>query len=246
VPLLEVERVSKSFGGVRAVGDVSFTLAEGELVGVMGPNGSGKTTLFNLIAGALRPDAGQIRFAGDPIGGLAPHRVCGRGVARTFQLVRAFAGLSARENVLVGRLYGRNRHAAGATTAEVDRLVSMVGLSGRERVPAAQLTLIDRKRLELARALATGPRLLLLDEFMAGLNPAETAEAMSLIRLLQSQGLSVLMVEHIVWALMDLCGRLIVLSAGEKIAEGAPAVVAADPAVLDAYLGGDVKAARRA
>ena len=238
--------MSKSFGGVRAVGDVSFTLAEGELVGVMGPNGSGKTTLFNLIAGALRPDAGQIRFAGDPIGGLAPHRVCGRGVARTFQLVRAFAGLSARENVLVGRLYGRNRHAAGAATAEADRLLSMVGLSGRERVPAAQLTLIDRKRLELARALATGPRLLLLDEFMAGLNPAETAEAMSLIRLLQSQGLSVLMVEHIVWALMDLCGRLIVLSAGEKIAEGAPAVVAADPAVLDAYLGGDVKAARRA
>jgi branched-chain amino acid transport system ATP-binding protein len=246
VPLLEVERVSKSFGGVRAVGDVSFTLAEGELVGVMGPNGSGKTTLFNLIAGALRPDVGQIRFDGDPIGGLARHRVCGRGVARTFQLVRAFAGLSARENVLVGRLYGRNRHAAGAATAEADRLLSMVGLSGRERVPAAQLTLIDRKRLELARALATGPRLLLLDEFMAGLNPAETAEAMSLIRLLQSQGLSVLMVEHIVWALMDLCGRLIVLSAGEKIAEGAPAVVAADPAVLDAYLGGDVKAARRA
>ena len=238
--------MSKSFGGVRAVGDVSFTLAEGELVGVMGPNGSGKTTLFNLIAGALRPDAGQIRFAGHPIGGLAPHRVCGRGVARTFQLVRAFAGLSARENVLVGRLYGRDRHAAGAATAEADRLLSLVGLGGRGDVPATQLTLIDRKRLELARALATGPKLLLLDEFMAGLNPVETAEAMALIRSLQSRGLSVLMVEHIVWALMDLCGRLIVLSAGEKIAEGAPAAVAADPAVLDAYLGGDVKAARRA
>jgi branched-chain amino acid transport system ATP-binding protein len=239
-------RVSKSFGGVRAVGDVSFTLAEGELVGVMGPNGSGKTTLFNLIAGALRPDAGQIRFAGHPIGGLAPHRVCGRGVARTFQLVRAFAGLSARENVLVGRLYGRDRHAAGAATAEADRLLSLVGLGGRGDVPATQLTLIDRKRLELARALATGPKLLLLDEFMAGLNPVETAEAMALIRSLQSRGLSVLMVEHIVWALMDLCGRLIVLSAGEKIAEGVPAAVAADPAVLDAYLGSDVKAARRA
>ncbi|HVG77989.1 MAG TPA: ATP-binding cassette domain-containing protein [Patescibacteria group bacterium] len=237
--------MSKSFGGVRAVGDVSFTLAEGELVGVMGPNGSGKTTLFNLIAGALRPDGGQIRFAGHAIGGLAPHRVCGRGVARTFQLVRAFAGLSARENVLVGRLYGRDRHAAGAA-AEADRLLSLVGLGGRGDVPATQLTLIDRKRLELARALATGPKLLLLDEFMAGLNPVETAEAMVLIRSLQSRGLSVLMVEHIVWALMDLCGRLIVLSAGEKIAEGAPAAVAADPAVLDAYLGGDVKAARRA
>jgi branched-chain amino acid transport system ATP-binding protein len=246
VPLLEVAHVSKSFGGVRAVGDVSFTLAEGELVGVMGPNGSGKTTLFNLIAGALRPDAGQIHFSGHPIGGLAPHRVCDRGVARTFQLVRAFAGLSARENVLVGRLYGRERHAAGDALAEADRLLSLVGLHGRGDVPAAQLTLIDRKRLELARALATSPKLLLLDEFMAGLNPAETGEAMALIRLLQSQGRSVLMVEHIVWALMDLCGRLIVLSAGEKIAEGVPAAVAADPAVLDAYLGGEVKAARRA
>ena len=238
--------MSKSFGGVRAVGDVSFTLAEGELVGVMGPNGSGKTTLFNLIAGALRPDAGQIRLAGHAIGGLAPHRVCDRGVARTFQLVRAFAGLSARENVLVGRLYGRDRHAGGAATAEADRLLSLVGLGGRGEVPAAQLTLIDRKRLELARALATGPRLLLLDEFMAGLNPVETAEAMALIRSLQTRGLSVLMVEHIVWALMDLCDRLIVLSAGEKIAEGAPAAVATDPAVLDAYLGGDVKAGSRA
>ena len=236
--LLEVERVSKSFGGVRAVGDVSFTLEEGELVGVMGPNGSGKTTLFNLIAGALRPDAGLIRFSGRPIVGLAPHRVCAQGVARTFQLVRTFAGLSARENVLVGRFYGRDRGAAGDAGAEADRLLSVVGLAGRGDAPASRLTLIDRKRLELARALATSPRLLLLDEFMAGLNPAETAEAMALIRSLRSEGRSVLMVEHIVWALMDLCGRLIVLSAGEKIAEGAPAAVAADPAVLDAYLGG--------
>ena len=234
--------MSKSFGGVRAVADVSFTLREGELVGVMGPNGSGKTTLFNLIAGALRPDAGDIRFAGQPIGGLAPHRVCAHGIARTFQLVRAFAGLSARENVLVGRFYGRERHAAGDAVAEADRLLTLVGLRGREGVPAAQLTLIDRKRLELARALATSPKLLLLDEFMAGLNPAETAEAMSLIRSLPAHGQSVLMVEHIVWALLDLCGRLIVLSAGEKIAEAAPAAVAADPAVLDAYLGVEGKA----
>ena len=246
MPLLEVAHVGKSFGGVRAVGDVSFTLNEGELVGVMGPNGSGKTTLFNLIAGALPPDSGQIRFAGRAIGGLAPHRVCAQGVARTFQLVRAFAGLSARENVLVGRLYGRDRRAPGDATAEADRLLSLVGLQGRGDVPAAQLTLIDRKRLELARALATSPKLLLLDEFMAGLNPVETAEAMALIRLLQTQGLSVLMVEHIVWALMELSRRIIVLSAGEKIAEGPPDAIAADPAVLDAYLGGDVKAARRA
>src|SRR5215813_10475229 len=242
MPLLEVERLSKGFGGVRAVSDVSFTLEEGELLGVMGPNGSGKTTLFNLIAGALRPDAGEIRFDGHPIGGLPPHTVCMRGIARTFQLVRPFAGLSARDNVLVGRLYGRERHAAGDAAAEADRLLTMVGLGGRGNVPAAQLTLIDRKRLELARALATSPKLLLLDEFMAGLNPVETAEAMALIRLLPSHGQSVLMVEHIVWALLDLCGRLIVLSAGEKISEGAPAAVAADPAVLDAYLGVEGKA----
>jgi branched-chain amino acid transport system ATP-binding protein len=246
MPLLEVERLSKRFGGVRAVHEVSFVLEEGELLGIMGPNGSGKTTLFNLIAGALRPDGGRIRFDGGEIGGLPAHRVCAAGVARTFQLVRPFAGLTALDNVLVGRLYGRARTTRAEALTEARRLLRVLGLEGRAHVPAARLTLIDRKRLELARALATSPRLLLLDEFMAGLNPTETAEAMSLIRSLQTQGRSVLMVEHIVWALMDLCGRLIVLSAGEKIAEGAPAVVAADPAVLDAYLGGDVKAARRA
>jgi branched-chain amino acid transport system ATP-binding protein len=237
MPLLEVERVSKGFGGVRAVSDVSFALDEGELVGVMGPNGSGKTTLFNLIAGALSPDTGRIRLRGQDIAGLAPHRICARGVARTFQLVRPFAGLSALENVLVGRLYGRARRGPSATIAEAERLLALVGLEARARLPAAQLTLVERKRLELARALATSPQLLLLDEFMAGLHPAETASAMALIRQLQAQGLSILMVEHIVWALMDLSRRIVVLSAGEKIAEGPPEAVAADPAVVDAYLG---------
>jgi branched-chain amino acid transport system ATP-binding protein len=236
--LLEVHGVSKGFGGVRAVHDVSFMLDEGELVGIMGPNGSGKTTLFNVIAGALAPDAGHVRLRGHEIGGLPPHRVCAHGIARTFQLVRPFAGLTALENVLVGRLFGRAAAGAGAV-AEAERLLALVGLEGRGEVPAARLTLIDRKRLELARALATSPQLLLLDEFMAGLNPVETATAMALIRTLVGDGMTVLMVEHIVWALMELSRRIIVLSAGEKIAEGPPDAIAADPAVVDVYLGSD-------
>jgi branched-chain amino acid transport system ATP-binding protein len=247
MPLLEVERVSKGFGGVRAVHDVSFALDEGELVGIMGPNGSGKTTLFNVIAGALAPDRGQVRLAGRRISDLAPHRVCARGVARTFQLVRPFAGLTALDNVLVGRLFGRRGGSGGAgARAEAERLLALVGLEGRAEVTAAKLTLIDRKRLELARALATSPRLLLLDEFLAGLNPAETATAMILIRRLVADGLTVLMVEHIVWALMELSRRIVVLSAGEKIAEGSPDAVASDPAVVDVYLGTDRGSAMRA
>ena len=242
--LLEVERLTKGFGGVLAVSDVSLTLEAGELLGVMGPNGSGKTTLFNLIAGALRPDRGRIRFQGHDIAGLSPHRVCARGVARTFQLVRPFAGLSALDNVRVGCLYGRRRGADART--EALRLLALVGLEDRAATPAAALTLMDRKRLELARALATGPDLLLLDEFMAGLNPTETAAAMGLIRRLVANGLSVLMVEHIVWALMDLARRIVVLSAGEKIADGPPAAVAADSRVVDVYLGVERPGAARA
>jgi len=244
--LLEVERVSKGFGGVRAVHEVSFSVEPGELIGIMGPNGSGKTTLFNVIAGALPVDAGRIRLRGHDIAGLAPHRVCARGIARTFQLVRPFAGLTALENVLVGRLFGRAGAAAAGAATEAERLLALVGLEGRAGVPAARLTLIDRKRLELARALATSPELLLLDEFMAGLNPAETATAMALVRRLVAGGMTVLMVEHIVWALMELSRRLIVLSAGEKIAEGPPAAVAADPAVVEVYLGADPESPMRA
>jgi len=244
VALLEVERLTKGFGGVLAVSDVSLTLEAGELLGVMGPNGSGKTTLFNLIAGALRPDRGRIRFQDRDIAGLSPHRLCARGIARTFQLVRPFAGLSALDNVRVGCLYGRRRGADART--EALRLLTLVGLEGRAATPAAALTLMDRKRLELARALATGPDLLLLDEFMAGLNPTETAAAMGLIRRLVADGLSVLMVEHIVWALMDLARRIVVLSAGEKIADGPPAAVAADSRVVDVYLGVERPGAARA
>jgi branched-chain amino acid transport system ATP-binding protein len=236
LPLLEVAHVGKSFGGVRALHDVSFSLAEGELVGVMGPNGSGKTTLFNVITGALVPDDGRVILDGQSIAGLAAHRVCAHGIARTFQLVRPFPGLSALDNVLVGVLYGRARRPVRAD-ADAEQLLTLVGLDGRGDVPAASLTLVDRKRLELARALATRPRVLLLDEFMAGLNPTETETAMRLIRRLRDEGVTLLMVEHIVWALMDLADRLVVLSAGEKIAEGPPRAVAVDPTVIDVYLG---------
>jgi branched-chain amino acid transport system ATP-binding protein len=246
VALLEVERVSKGFGGVRAVHEVSPAVDAGELVGIMGPNGSGKTTLFNVIAGALPPDSGRIRLGGRDIAGLLPHRVCARGIARTFQLVRPFAGLTALDNVLVGQLYGRGRRGMRGAVEEAERLLALVGLEGRGGVAAAQLTLIDRKRLELARALATAPDLLLLDEFMAGLNPAETASAIDVVRRLNAEGKTVLMVEHIVWALMELSSRIVVLSAGELIADGPPGAVAADPAVVDVYLGAAAGGPRRA
>lgn len=237
MPLLEVEGLSRSFGGVAAVRDVSFAVQAGEIVGVMGPNGSGKTTLFNLITGALAPDAGRVRIAGEDVTGLSPHRICAKGIARTFQLVHPFPGLTALENVLVGQLYGRGRLPFTGAVAEAERLLGTVGLGGKGNLPAAQLTVVDRKRLDLARALATAPRVLLMDEFMAGLTPAEAGEAIALIRILQGQGVTLVIVEHIVWALLDLSHRIVVLSAGEKIAEGPPAVVAHDPTVIDVYLG---------
>jgi branched-chain amino acid transport system ATP-binding protein len=205
---------------------------------VIGPNGAGKTSLLNMISGFYQPDTGTIVLEGEDITRTKPNQVAARGIARTFQLVRPFAGLTALDNVRVGCLYGRRRGAAPAE-AEARRLLALVDLEERATTPAAALTLMDRKRLELARALATGPELLLLDEFMAGLNPRETASAMALIRRLLADGLTVLMVEHIVWALMDLARRLVVLSAGEKIADGAPAEVAADSRVIDVYLGAE-------
>jgi len=236
--LLALHGVGKSFGGVAAVRGVDLSVAEGAIVGLIGPNGAGKTTLFNLVTGFHQPTAGTVVYAGHDITRLAPPARCRLGIARTFQLVRPFPELTARENVAVGRVYGREP-ARDRRTAEreADEVLAYVGLGGRGAVPARSLTLVDRKRLELARALATRPRLLLLDELLAGLNPSEVVEAMDLIRRIRAGGITVMLVEHLVQAVFGVGDRVVVLNAGAKIAEGPPAAVAADPRVVGAYLG---------
>ena len=237
--VLSVARARKAFGGLIAVNDVSFDVGEGELIGLIGPNGSGKTTMLNLISGALRPTSGEIRLAGTRISGLAPEKVARIGIARTFQLVRVLPSMTAIENVTAGAVFARNR-LWGAHAQDFARgLLARVGLSGRESVPVAAMTYIDQKRVELARALAADPRLLLLDEWLAGLNPSELLLGIDLIRDISREGRTIIMVEHVMDAIRTLCSRCVVMNSGTMIANGAAASVLADPDVIRAYLGDD-------
>jgi branched-chain amino acid transport system ATP-binding protein len=235
VSLLEARGISKRFGGVQAVTALDLDVAEGEVVGVIGPNGAGKTTAFNLLSGFLAPDAGAIRFRGRSVVGWKPHAICALGLARTFQIVRPFPRLSVLDNVLVGAL---SRHARAATAgARARAVVERLGLGAKAAAPASGLTLAERKRVELARALATEPALLLLDEVMAGLNPTEIATLVELIREIHAGGVSILLIEHNMRAVMALSQRIVVLSFGERVAEGPPAAIARHPRVIEAYLG---------
>lgn len=237
--LLRLTKVSKSFGGVAALADVSFEVARGEILGLMGANGAGKTTLFALIAGNLVPSGGRIELDGRRIDGLRADRVNRLGIARSFQIVRPFAGMSVLENVAIAALFGSGRERSRRIAAETARqLLAEVGLAARAEASAGILTLAERKRLEMARALATAPRILLLDEVLAGLTAAEVSEALEMIVDIKARhGLTLLVVEHVMKALMRLSDRIVVLHHGEKITEGPPDQVAGDPRVQEAYFG---------
>jgi branched-chain amino acid transport system ATP-binding protein len=233
--MLEVRNLSKAFSGLKAVDDASIDVRAGEIVALIGPNGAGKTTLFAAIAGFHKPDAGAVRFDGVDLTGLPPHRICAAGMVRTFQITQPFAKLSVRENVMVGAYLRTGDRAAAAATA--DAVARQVGMVRQLDQLGADLTVAGRKRLELARALATQPRLLLLDEVMAGLNPTEIVEIVDIIRQIRASGVTILLIEHVMQAVTSLAERVYVLNQGRIIAEGSPAQIAADPAVVEAYLG---------
>jgi len=234
-PILSVESVSKAFGGLMAVCDVSFQMRPGEIVGLIGPNGAGKTTLFNVISGYYAPTRGRILFHGKDVSGDPPYALAARGVGRTFQVVKPFAGLSVMENVVIAAFLRHPRRSDAEAHAR--KVLELTGLADRADVPAASLTLAGRKRLEISKALALEPSFLLLDEVVAGLNPTEVDRTIELILALRERGMTILIVEHIMRVIMKISDRLVVLNFGEKIAEGAPAEVASNRAVIEAYLG---------
>jgi branched-chain amino acid transport system ATP-binding protein len=236
--LLTVERLLKYFGGLTALNEVNFEIREGEVFGVIGTNGSGKTTLFNVITGFLKANGGKVTFLGKDITNFPAHQICRLGIARIFQIVRPFPQLTALQNAMVGRAYGKDGAAnIRKAEGEVVEILDFVGLGNKKEVLAAKLTMAERKRLELARALAAHPRLILLDEMMAGLNLTETETAMGLVNKIKDSGITVIMVEHIMKAVLGVCERVIVLNAGQIIAEGVPKEVVKNPLVVEAYLG---------
>jgi branched-chain amino acid transport system ATP-binding protein len=238
VHILEGEKVTKYFGGLAAVSDVSFYIDQGEVVGLIGPNGAGKTTLFNLISAALVPKPGIIQFKGKNITGLKPYKICRMGIARTFQTVKIFPNLPVLENVRVGAFFGPPKSPSSTqATREAAELLDFVGLSKVSNSPARDLTLANQKRLEVARAMATKPELLLLDEMMAGLNQTEIAQAMELVKQIRDKGITIVMIEHVMKAIMNVCDRIIVLHHGKKIAEGTPQEIANSKTVVEVYLG---------
>ncbi len=235
--LLSIDRATKRFGGLTAVNEVSFDLAAGEIVGLLGPNGSGKTTLVNLISGNLGSDGGRIALNGAVLTGKRPDQIARLGVARTFQLVRILPSLTLTENVMIPAVFGATSHWGAAAERVAAEALDRVGLAGRANVSAGSLTYIDQKRLELARALAAEPQLLLLDEWLAGLNPTELTQGIALIRALSDSGVTILMVEHIMEAVRALCPRVVVMNSGRLIADEATDVALTDRHVIAAYLG---------
>jgi branched-chain amino acid transport system ATP-binding protein len=235
--LLRVEGLAKRFGGLQAVDALSFELEEGAILGLIGPNGAGKSTVFNLIDGVIAPDAGRIALRGADITGKPPYRVARMGLARTHQIVQPFANLTVLENCSVGACFGREDLPLARARMAAREAAVLVGLGEQLEAQAAQLTIAGKKRLELARALAARPTLLLLDEVLAGLNPTEVGRMTGIIRTIRAGGVSILMIEHLMQAIMSLSDRIVVLNSGAKLAEGTPAEVAADAAVIEAYLG---------